>query len=432
MHRFLCTQRIKSSYFTTKCLHQCKLALGLTRPGIARAATTTNAASSTVAVTVSASSGATREVAPGRTYTSLVVAKKSKQTPSQSVPSFVVKCKSNLHMQTPQLPLSAEELQAAYGRVKPHVHRTPVHTSSNIFAELESLHECNKAQSMHFKCEVYQRTGAFKYRGAINAVLDLSGESAARGVVTHSSGNHAAALALAAQKRGIPAFIVMPTSAPANKKRAVASYGAKIIFCQPTLESREQTAAQVQRETGATFVHPYNDAAVIAGQSSLCQEILEQMHGSINEAYRHVDVLLMPIGGGGLISGTALAKHYFSPQTQLIGVEPKGADDARRSVLKGSIIPMLNPQTIADGLRTSLGDKTFPIIEQHVDNIVAVDEHSIVHAMRLIWERMKIIVEPSSAVPLAALLEGKVDIAGKNVVVPLCGGNVDLDALPWV
>jgi threonine dehydratase len=277
--------------------------------------------------------------------------------------------------------------------------------------------------SLFFKCENFQKAGAFKIRGACNAVLSLSDAEASRGVATHSSGNHAAALALAARWRAVPAYVVMPENASNIKKRAVAAYGANIFFCKPTLEAREETLARVVDSTGAAFVHPYNDVRVIAGQGTASLELCEDVPG--------LDAVTAPVGGGGLLSGTALAVSAVSSKTKIIGAEPEQADDAYRSLLAGRIVPSGNPQTIADGLRTSLGDLTFAVIQKHVEHIVTASEEEITEAMRIVWERMKIIIEPSAAVPLAALLTMRMDLSGKRVGVILSGGNVDLDMLPW-
>ena len=250
-----------------------------------------------------------------------------------------------------------------------------------------------------------------------------SENEAARGVVAHSSGNHGQALALAARLRGIPAYIVMPHNAPAVKRAAVAGYGGKITFCEPTLESRESTQAQVLARTGATVVHPYNNYQVIAGQGTAALELLQDVPD--------LEVILAPVGGGGLLSGTAIAATELSSRIRVIAAEPEQADDAFRSLAAGQIIPSVNPQTIADGLRTSLGDLTFPIIQKHVEQVVTVSEAGIVAAMRFVWERVKIIIEPSAAVAVGALWENKIDLTGLRVGVILSGGNVDLDRLPW-
>ncbi len=276
---------------------------------------------------------------------------------------------------------------------------------------------------LFFKCENFQKVGAFKIRGATNAVLCLSDEEAQHGVATHSSGNHAAALAQAARWRGIPAYVVMPDNAPAVKRNAVARYGAQIFPCAPTLPAREAGLRDVVAQTGATIVHPYNDYRVIAGQGTAALELLQDAPD--------LDMMLAPVGGGGLLSGAAIAAAGFSGHIRVVGAEPALADDAYRSLQAGQRIEAGPTNTIADGLKTSLGDKTFPIIQRLVSDIVTVSEEEIVHAMRLVWERMKIIIEPSSAVPVAALLCGRLAVAGKSIGVILSGGNVDLDRLPW-
>jgi threonine dehydratase len=297
--------------------------------------------------------------------------------------------------------LTAEDLREAENRIRPYAHRTPVLTSSY-------LDERSGAELL-FKCENFQRIGAFKFRGA--------------SVVAHSSGNHAQALALAARLRGTRATIVMPTTASAVKVAAVRGYGAEVVSCQPTVEDREQETERVLRETGGTLIHPYNDRRIIAGQATAAMELLEQVEG--------LDLVLAPVGGGGLLSGTTLAAHHFSPSTRVIGVEPAAADDAYRSLEVGEIQPSIDPKTIADGLLTSLGDLTFAVISELTDRIVTVSEEAIVEAMRTVWERMKIIIEPSAAVPVAAILAGQLDPAGQRVGIILSGGNVDLDRLPW-
>ncbi len=307
------------------------------------------------------------------------------------------------------------DIESAAERIAPWAHRTPVMTSSAI----DAIVGC----SLFFKCENFQKVGAFKFRGASNAVLCLKPEEAACGVATHSSGNHAQALALAAKLRGIPAHIVMPSNAPTIKKAAVVGYGAHIVECEPTLEARETTLDEVVRRTGAAFVHPYNDQRVIAGQATAAREMIADIPA--------LDILMTPVGGGGLLSGSAMAAHYLSPDTAVIAAEPEGADDAQRSFRAGYIIPSENPRTIADGLLTSLGDRTFAIIREHVRDIVTVPDEAIIRAMRLVWERMKIIIEPSAAVPLAAILERRVESDGKRVGIILSGGNLDLDRLPW-
>jgi threonine dehydratase len=275
-----------------------------------------------------------------------------------------------------------------------------------------------------FKCENFQKAGAFKIRGATNAVFCLEQKEALQGVATHSSGNHGAALALAGTWRGIKAYVVMPENAPTVKQHAVTEYGAEIIFCKPTLEAREEALTDVVTRTGAAFIHPYNDYRVISGQGTAALELCEDIS--------HMDMVMTPVGGGGLLSGTALAVSALSPNTQVIGVEPEKADDAYRSFYAGRIIPADNPVTIADGLRTSLGSLTFPIIRKRVKDILTVSEKDIISAMRLIWERMKIVVEPSAAVPLGALLARTRQFSGKRIGVILSGGNVDLGCLPWI
>ena len=310
---------------------------------------------------------------------------------------------------------SLTDIRAAADRIRRHIHRTPVLSCAGIDRLVGAR--------LFFKCENFQKVGAFKIRGAANAVLSLSERAAAAGVATHSSGNHAAALALAARLRGVPAYVVMPDTAPQVKKEAVAGYGAQITFCAPTLEAREAGLARVVADTGAAFIPPYNDERIIAGQATAALELLADIPD--------LDLILTPVGGGGLVSGTALTVRGLSSPSRVIAAEPKGADDAYRSFRAGRIIPSVNPQTIADGLLTSLGDKTFAIIRDCVDDIVTVEEADIIRAMRLIWERMKIIVEPSAAVPLGALLSRSVDVRGKRVAIILSGGNVDLARLPF-
>jgi threonine dehydratase len=271
--------------------------------------------------------------------------------------------------------------------------------------------------NLFFKCESFQKTGAFKFRGACNAVFSLTNQEVSVGVVTHSSGNHAAALSLAARKRGITARIVMPSNAPRVKVNAVRGYGGIITFCEPTLASRENTAEKVIQKTGAIFIHPYNDYRIIAGQGTAALELLEEIPD--------LDFLLAPVGGGGLLSGTAIAAKGINPNIKVIGCEPKNADDAYRSIKVGRIIPSENPNTIADGLRTSLGEKTFPVVRDLVDDILLATEEEIVTAMRHILERMKIVVEPSAAVPLAMLLSKQLDMSGQKVGIVISGGNVD-------
>lgn len=309
-----------------------------------------------------------------------------------------------------------EDVRQAAKRIQPFVHRTPILTCS-------TLNEMCGAE-IFFKCENFQKVGAFKIRGATNAVFSLGQEKAINGVATHSSGNHGAALALAARWRGTKAYVVMPESAPQVKRDAVAHYGAEIVFCKPTLKAREEQLAKVVDRTGAAFVHPYNDFRVISGQGTAALELCEEI--------TKLDVVMTPVGGGGLLSGTAIAVGALSPKTHVIAAEPERADDAFRSFHAGKIIPVDNPDTIADGLRTSLGDLTFPIIKRHVKNVFTVSEEGIVKAMRTMWERMKIVVEPSAAVPLGVLLAERPEFAGKRIGVILSGGNVDLTNLPWM
>ena len=313
------------------------------------------------------------------------------------------------------MPPTLDDIRAAAKRIKPYIHRTPVLTN-------ESLNEKVGAK-VFLKCENFQKVGAFKFRGACNAVFSLSDEESARGVSTHSSGNHAQALALAARLRGIPAYIVMPNNAPAVKKAAVAGYGGIITFCEPTLAAREATLAQIVQETGSEVVHPYNNERVIAGQGTAVLELLEEVP--------ELDVIIAPVGGGGLLSGTSIAAREIKKGIRVIAGEPEMANDAFRSLQAGEIIPSVKPKTIADGLLTSLGNRTFPIIQERVEQIVTVSEQGIVDSMKFIWERAKIIIEPSSAVAVGVLWEQKIDLTGLNVGVILSGGNVDLEKLPW-
>lgn len=308
------------------------------------------------------------------------------------------------------------DLQDARKRIAPYVHVTPVLTSSRLDGMVGA--------HVFFKCENFQRVGAFKARGAHNAVFSLSDAEAARGVVTHSSGNHAAALALAAKRRGIPATIVMPTNAPKVKKAAVLGYGAKVVDCEPTVPAREATAQRVIDETGGTLIHPYDNDRIIAGQGTAALELFEQAPA--------LDLVLSPVGGGGLLSGTALAAKGQHPPVPVFGIEPAAADDAFRSFQSGTRVKEISTTTIADGLRTTLGERNFALIKVNVDQILTVSEESIVAAMRAIWETMKLVVEPSGAVPFAALLEKKISAKYQKIGVIISGGNVDLDALPWV
>ena len=313
--------------------------------------------------------------------------------------------------------LSFEDIRAAAGRIRPYIHKTPVMTSRAI-DEIAGARLC-------FKCENLQRVGAFKVRGATNAVFSFSGDEASRGVTTHSSGNHAAALAQAARWRGIKASVVMPDNAPAVKKAAVAGYGAEIVFCEPTLKAREEGVARIIERTGASFVHPYDNLEVIAGQATMGLELHEQVMAPL-------DAVVVPVGGGGLLAGLSLAHHHLSAETRVYGAEPESVDDAYQSLKAGRIMPVPSEKaTIADGLLTELGQLNFPIIQEHAEGILTVDEDGIVNAMRLIWERMKLVVEPSAAVALASVLANKRRFSGQGVGVVLSGGNVDLGRLPW-
>lgn len=310
---------------------------------------------------------------------------------------------------------SFEEITAAHSRIRSLVHRTPVLSSMSVNKILGA--------DLFFKCENLQKVGAFKFRGASNSVFSLDDETAMKGVATHSSGNHAAALALAAKMRGIDAHIVMPRTAPDIKKLAVAGYGAHITYCEPTLQAREDTLQKVIEKTGATIIHPYNYAPVICGQGTAAVEFLEEVPD--------LDFIMTPVGGGGLLSGTSISAKAMKPGIKVIAGEPKNADDAWRSFKSGILHPSVNPNTIADGLLTSLGDLTFRIIIQNVDDIITVSEDGIIKAMRMIWERMKIIIEPSAAVPVAAVLENPGLFKGAKVGIILSGGNVDLTKLPF-
>ena len=306
-------------------------------------------------------------------------------------------------------------VRAAHARIRPHVHRTPVLTSRSLDAAMGA--------TLFFKCENLQKVGAFKARGACNAVFSLDDAEARRGVITHSSGNHGAAVAWAAARRGIPAWVVMPDNSAEVKKAAVQGLGAAVRYCAPTLAARDTTCAAVQAETGALLIHPFDDWRVIAGQGTAALELLEEIPD--------LDAILTPVGGGGLLSGTAIAARAIKPSIAVYGAEPAGADDAWRSLQSGHIVPQTDPRTIADGLRSSLGVKTFAVLSRLVDAIGTTSEPAIVQAMRLAWEKLKLIIEPSSAVPLAALLERKLPVAGRRVGIVISGGNVDLDRLPW-
>src|SRR3954469_12081507 len=308
-----------------------------------------------------------------------------------------------------------ETIRAAHERIRPHIHRTSVLTNS-------WLNDAYRA-SLFFKCENFQKVGAFKSRGAANAVFTLDDEIARGGVATHSSGNHGAAVARAAKLRGIPAHIIMPLNSAKVKVRAVESYGAQVVFCEPTEESREIKCAEVINQTGATLIHSFENEHVIAGQGTAAMELLEDISD--------LDVIMCPVGGGGLLSGTAIAAKSVRPQIKVIAVEPEKADDAAQSFRAGRRLVTEKKFTIADGLRTNIGEPNFAIIQQYVDDIVTVSEEAIVLAMRTVWETMKIVIEPSAAVPYAAIQEGKIDLSDANVGIIFTGGNVDLDALPW-
>ncbi len=310
---------------------------------------------------------------------------------------------------------SEKEIVDAHERIKGFIHQTPILTSKAI----NNIAGCE----LYFKCENFQKVGAFKMRGASNAVLSLSGDDLEKGVATHSSGNHAAALALAAKSMGVPAHIVMPRTAPEIKKAAVKEYGARIVFCESTLQAREETLENVVSETGATFIHPYDNYDIIKGQATCAKEVFEEIGKP--------DYIIAPAGGGGLLSGTCLSAEYFSQGTKVIGAEPSGADDMYRSIRDSKIYPSVNPNTIADGLLTSLSEKTYSIIKRFVDEIITVDDEQIKHAMKLIWERMKIVIEPSAAVPLAVVLNNNNLFVNRKVTLILSGGNADLSNLPW-
>jgi threonine dehydratase len=316
---------------------------------------------------------------------------------------------------TSTLALSLDRIRTAHERIRPYIHRTPVLTSSR-FDEASGV-------QLFFKCENFQKIGAFKARGATNAVFALDNTSAKLGVVTHSSGNHGTALARAAKLRKIPARIVMPKNSAKVKVRAVENYGANIVFCEATQEGREAACAALIAETGATLVHPFENEDVMAGQGTAAIEFLEDAD---------LDLVLCPIGGGGLLCGTAVAAKSMQPKIKVVAVEPANADDAAKSFRAGRRIVTKKNFTIADGLRTNVGERNFPIIQHYVDDVVTVSEGAIASAMRTIWETMKIVIEPSAAVPYAAILEEKIDIVGKRVGIILTGGNVDLNALPWM
>ncbi|MHA6325310.1 beta-hydroxyaspartate dehydratase BhcB [Roseivivax sp. CAU 1753] len=309
-----------------------------------------------------------------------------------------------------------DDMLAAHERIKPHIRRTPIRVS-------DYLNEVTGAQ-LFFKCENFQEPGAFKVRGASNAVFGLSDDQAAKGVATHSSGNHASCLSYAAMRRGIPCNVVMPRTAPQAKKDTVRRYGGKITECDPSTSSREATFAEVQAKTGGDFVHPYNDPRVIAGQGTCSREMLEQTDG--------VDYVIAPIGGGGMISGTCLTVSHMAPETRIIAAEPEQADDAYRSFKAGHIIADDAPKTIADGLLVPLKDLTWHFVSSHVHDILTVSETEIVDAMKLCWKHLRIVMEPSSAVAMATVLKNPDTFQGKRVGIIVTGGNVDLDKLPWM
>jgi threonine dehydratase len=307
-----------------------------------------------------------------------------------------------------------EDIVAAAGRIEPYIRRTPILTCDSINDRCEA--------ELFFKCENFQQAGSFKSRGACNNVLQLTPDEQQRGVCTHSSGNHAGALARAAKLFGTKAFVVMPKNSEKTKIELVKSYGAAIYFCEPTLAARESVLQQVQQQTGAVEIHPYDNLRTIAGQATACKELLEQCP-------KKLDVVMAPVGGGGLLSGTALSAHYFGENLRVIAGEPENADDAARSFYSGKLIPVGNACTIADGLRTSLGDYTFPIIANYVYDIYPVSEKSIVEALRLVFNEMKIVAEPSSAVPLAVVMENISKFIGKKVGIILSGGNIDVQRM---
>ncbi len=308
------------------------------------------------------------------------------------------------------------DVAAAHDRIRPYIHRTPILTSDTFNAMVGA--------ELFFKCENYQKAGAFKARGASNAVFSLTDAQAARGVATHSSGNHGLSLAYAAGRRGIPCQVVMPRTAPEPKKAAVRGYGGTVVECEPSTTSREAVFAEVVAKTGAEFVHPYNDPRVIAGQGTCSKEMFEELGA--------MDAIIAPIGGGGMISGTCLAMSHLSPATKIYAAEPTAADDAYQSFKTGAIVAYDAPVTIADGLKVPLKERTWHFVQKHVTDVLLADEDEIIAAMRLTWERMKIVMEPSCAVPLAAILRNKHLFAGKRVGVVITGGNVDLDKLPWL
>ncbi len=313
---------------------------------------------------------------------------------------------------------SKEDIIDAHERIRSFIHKTPILTSSSI----NSLFGCN----FFFKCENFQKAGSFKIRGVCNSIFSLNQDEINNGVATHSSGNHASALAYAASLKYIPSYIVMPKNAVASKIKTVEYYGGKIFFCEPDLQSRQTTLNDVVKKTNSVFIHSYDNYSVIAGQATCAKEIYEELNNKIS-----LDFIITPVGGGGLLSGTCLITKYISPSTKVIGAEPRGADDAFRSIRDSIIYPSISPKTICDGLLTQLSDKTFSIIKKYIYKILTAKDESIIYCMKLIWERMKIIVEPSSAITLAVILENKEEFIGKNIALILTGGNVDLDNLPW-
>lgn len=308
-----------------------------------------------------------------------------------------------------------DDVVEASERIKPYAHKTPVMTSNWFNSKLNA--------ELFFKCDNFQKVGAFKFRGACNAILSLHESDGKRGIITHSSGNHAQAVALASSTRGFKATIVMPRNAPKVKVNAVRGYGAEILFCEPTIDARKEMVQQYIEETGAHFIHPYNNIKVIAGQGTAAKEFLERIPD--------LDIIIAPIGGGGLISGTCIAAKAINPKIKVIGAEPERADDAYRSFRSGTIQPVLRTDTVADGLRTSLGEIAFEIMKDQLDDLVTVSEESIVRDMRTVWERTKLVIEPSCAVAVSACMDQKIDLTGKKTGIILTGGNVDLDNLPW-
>jgi threonine dehydratase len=312
--------------------------------------------------------------------------------------------------------LDLAAIRAAHDRIRPHIHHTPVLTSARLNAASVS--------NLFFKCENFQKVGAFKARGAVNAVFSLDHTAAQSGVATHSSGNHAAAVARAARLRGVPAYIVMPSNSSRAKVRAVEGYGGRLTFCEPTQAARHSTCARIISETGATLIHSYENEDVMAGQGTVAIELLADVPD--------LDLILFPVGGGGLLAGTAIAAKHLRPGIKVIAVEPAEAADSARSFRAGQIVPLEKTTTIADGLRTTIGVPNFAVARRYVDDIVTVSEAAIVSAMRTIWETLKIVIEPSAAVPYAAILEQEIQVTNRRVGIILTGGNIDLDALPWV